>query len=170
MTNSLKKNVARVLFVCTGNICRSPTAEGVFRKMVADSPLAGRIDIDSAGTHGYHVGSPPDARSIEHAAKRGYDITLLRGRQIGASDFERFDYILAADLLNMKMLSAMCPTRFQHKLEYLLDYGGGEYDGGKFEIPDPYSGDKAGFENALDLIEDGCEGLLEYLLDQQHGG
>lgn len=157
-------NKVSVLFVCTGNICRSPTAEGVFRKMVAESPLVGLIDIDSAGTHGYHIGSPPDARAIVHAAQRGIDITGLRGRQVRASDFERFDYILVADQLNMKFLQGMCPTRLQHKLEYLLDYGGEE---GEFEVPDPYNGEAEDFDAALNLIEDGCVGLLEYLSDQQ---
>lgn len=152
-----------VLFVCMGNICRSPTAEGVFRKMVADSPLAGKINIDSAGTHGYHVGAPPDARAIEHAAKRGYDLSALRCRQVNATDFERFDYILAADAMNMKQLKAMCPTRLAHKIEYLLDYGGDEEE---FEVPDPYQGEAKDFELALDLIEEGCRGLLEYLTDQ----
>ena len=152
-----------VLFVCMGNICRSPTAEGVFRKMVADSPLAGKINIDSAGTHGYHVGAPPDARAIEHAAKRGYDLSALRCRQVNASDFERFDYILAADAMNVKQLKAMCPTRLAHKIEYLLDYGGEEEE---FEVPDPYQGEARDFELALDLIEEGCRGLLEYLTDQ----
>ena len=163
----MKPNTS-VLFVCTGNICRSPTAEGVFRKMVAESPLAGKIDIDSAGTHGYHSGEPPDARAIEHAAKRGYDLTLLRCRQINATDFERFDYILAADALNMKHLKAICPTRLAHKIEYLLDYGGEEDE---FEVPDPYAGEAQDFELALDLIEEGCRGLLEYLTDQMrmHG-
>ena len=152
-----------VLFVCMGNICRSPTAEGVFRKMVADSTLAGKINIDSAGTHGYHVGAPPDARAIEHAAKRGYDLSALRCRQVNATDFERFDYILAADAMNMKQLKAMCPTRLAHKIEYLLDYGGDEEE---FEVPDPYQGEAKDFELALDLIEEGCRGLLEYLTDQ----
>ena len=152
-----------VLFVCMGNICRSPTAEGVFRKMVADSPLAGKINIDSAGTHGYHVGAPPDARAIEHAAKRGYDLSALRCRQVNATDFERFDYILAADAMNVKQLKAMCPTRLAHKIEYLLDYGGEEEE---FEVPDPYQGEANDFELALDLIEEGCRGLLEYLTDQ----
>lgn len=165
MTTELK-NVS-VLFVCTGNICRSPTAEGMFRKMVENSTLAGQVDIDSAGTHGYHVGSPPDARSIEHAAKRGIDITGLRGRQVGISDFERFDYILVADQPNMKFLHGICPTRLQHKLEYLLDYGSDE---DKFEVPDPYTGDPDDFETALDLIKDGCEGLLEYFVDQRRSG
>jgi protein-tyrosine phosphatase len=155
--------VISVLFVCMGNICRSPTAEGVFRKMVADSPLAGKVDVDSAGTHGYHIGSPPDPRAIEHAARRDYDISGLRGRQVNASDFERFDYILAADHMNVRQLRAMCPTRLVHKIEYLLDYGGEEDE---FEVPDPYQGEAKDFELALDLIEDGCRGLLEYLTDQ----
>jgi protein-tyrosine phosphatase len=157
------KSKISVLFVCTGNICRSPTAEGVFRKMVTASPLAGKVDIDSAGTHGYHTGSPPDARAIEHAARRGYDLSGLRCRQIGAADFERFDYILAADALNARNLKAACPTRLAHKIEYLLDYGGDEDE---YEIPDPYQGDAQDFELALDLIEAGCEGLLEYLTEQ----
>ena len=152
-----------VLFVCMGNICRSPTAEGVFRKMVAESTLAGKINIDSAGTHGYHVGAPPDVRAIEHAARRGYDLSALRCRQVNATDFERFDYILAADAMNMKQLKAMCPTRLAHKIEYLLDYGGDEEE---FEVPDPYQGEAKDFELALDLIEEGCRGLLEYLTDQ----
>ena len=152
-----------VLFVCMGNICRSPTAEGVFRKMVAESTLAGKINIDSAGTHGYHVGAPPDARAIEHAARRGYDLSVLRCRQVNATDFERFDYILAADAMNVKQLKAMCPTRLAHKIEYLLDYGGEEEE---FEVPDPYQGEAKDFELALDLIEEGCRGLLEYLTDQ----
>ncbi len=157
-----------VLFVCMGNICRSPAAEGVFRKLVAASPLAGKVNIDSAGTHGYHIGAPPDARSVEHAARRGYDLTPLRGRQVSASDFERFDYILVADMMNMKSLKAMCPTRLQHKIEFLLDYGSaGDDDDGAVEVPDPYHGNADDFKIALDLIEDGCKGLLEFLLDQQ---
>ena len=155
--------MSSVLFVCMGNICRSPTAEGVFRTMVAASPLAGKIDIDSAGTHGYHAGEPPDKRAIEHAAKRGYQLAELRCRQVTASDFQRFDYILAADAMNMKQLKAMCPARFAHKLEYLLDYGGEEDE---FEVPDPYQGEAEDFEQALDLIEEGCRGLLEHLTDQ----
>jgi protein-tyrosine phosphatase len=130
--------------------------------MVDASPLAGHIDIDSAGTHGYHVGAAPDPRAIAHAAKRGYDIALLRGRQVSAADFERFDYILAADAFNVRNLKAMCPTRLANKIEYLLDYGGEEDE---FEIPDPYDGEARDFEVALDLIEAGCEGLLEYLTD-----
>ena len=155
-----------VLFVCMGNICRSPTAEGVFRKLVADSPLAGRVNMDSAGTHGYHIDAAPDARSIEHAARRGYNLTPLRGRQVSAADVERFDYILVADAMNMKLLKAMCPTRLQHKIEFLLDYGSAQHEH-EAEVPDPYHGEADDFEIALDFIEDGCKGLLEFLLDQQ---
>jgi protein-tyrosine phosphatase len=157
------KATIRVLFICTGNICRSPTAEGVFRKMVAEGPLNGHVEIDSAGTHGFHVGAPPDARAIEHAARRGYDIQGLRARQTSADDFEHFDYLLAMDELNVRHLRAMSPTRLKHKIELLMDYGGGKDD---TEVPDPYQGEDRDFERALDLIEKGCEGLQEYLVDQ----
>ncbi len=153
----------KVLFVCMGNICRSPTAEGVFRKMVDDGPLKGKIDIDSAGTHGYHEGAPPDPRAIAHAAKRGYDLTPLRAREVSPSDFERFDYVIAMDDTNRRHLLAMCPTRLQNKIELMMDYGG---EDDEFEVPDPYQGKPQDFEQALDLIEAACEGLHEYLVDQ----
>jgi protein-tyrosine phosphatase len=153
----------KVLFVCMGNICRSPTAEGVFRKLVESSSIAGLVDIDSAGTHGYHEGSPPDPRAIAHAAKRGYDITALRAREVSPSDFERFDYIIAMDELNRRHLKSICPTRLQNKIELLLDYGG---EDDEYEVPDPYHGKPQDFELALDLIEAGCEGLHEYIQDQ----
>jgi protein-tyrosine phosphatase len=152
----------KVLFVCMGNICRSPTAEGVLRKMVEEGPLKGIIDIDSAGTHGYHEGAPPDQRAIAHAAKRGYDLTPLRAREVSPSDFERFDYVIAMDEQNRRHLRAMCPTRLQNKIELLLDYGG---EDDEYEVPDPYQGKPQDFEIALDLIEAGCEGLHEYLVD-----
>jgi protein-tyrosine phosphatase len=145
------------------NICRSPTAEGVFRKMVAAGPIAGLVDIDSAGTHGYHEGSPPDPRAIEHAKKRGYDLTPLRARAVSPTDFERFDYVIAMDALNRRHLKSICPTRLQNKIELLLDYGG---EDDEYEVPDPYQGKPEDFELALDLIEAGCEGLHEYLHDQ----
>jgi len=153
-----------VLFVCTANICRSPTAEGVFRKLVADSALAGQLEIDSAGTHGYHAGEKPNARAIEYAARRGYDLNLLRAREIRASDFERFDYVLAMDAANMHHLKAICPTRLSQKIELLLEYGGNHDE---HEVPDPYLGGPRDFEHALDLIEDACRGLLAYFLDLQ---
>lgn len=153
-----------VLFVCTANICRSPTAEGVFRKLVSASPLADKLVIDSAGTHNYHVGKEPDARAIEHAALRGYELAHLRARQINSSDFEKFDYILAMDNANIRQLKAICPTRLSQKIELLLDYGG-EQD--EHEVPDPFQGRPRDFEHALDLIEAACHGLLAYLMDSQ---
>jgi len=153
----------KVLFVCMGNICRSPTAEAVLRKLVEDGPLAGKVDIDSAGTHGYHDGAPPDARAVAHAAKRGYDLTPLRARVVSPSDFERFDYVIAMDETNRRHLQSICPTRLQNKIELLLDYGG---EADEYEVPDPYQGKPQDFEVALDLIEAGCEGLAEYLHDQ----
>ena len=154
----------KVLFVCTANICRSPTAEGVFRKLVADSALAQVVEIDSAGTHDYHVGEAPDARAIEHAALRGYPLAHLRARQLSPRDFETFDCILAMDDANMRYLKAMCPTRLAQKVELLLDYGSAQ---DAHEVPDPYQGKPRDFELALDLIEDACEGLLAYLVDLQ---
>lgn len=153
----------KVLFVCMGNICRSPTAEAVLRKLVEDGPLAGKVDIDSAGTHGYHDGAPPDPRAVAHAAKRGYDLTPLRAREVSPSDFERFDYVIAMDETNRRHLQSICPTRLQNKIELLLDYGG---EADEYEVPDPYQGKPQDFEVALDLIEAGCEGLAEYLHDQ----
>lgn len=154
----------KVLFVCMGNICRSPTAEGVFRSMVEAGPLKGKVDIDSAGTLGYHEGSPPDPRAIAHAKQRGVDIDMLRAREVSPSDFERFDYVIAMDDDNRRHLRAMCPTRLQNKIELLLEYGGEEDE---YEVPDPYHGKPQDFEIALDLIEAGCEGLHEYLVDLQ---
>lgn len=152
----------KILFVCTANICRSPTAEAVFRKLVASSSLAGDVAIDSAGTHDFHVGSKPDARAIKHAALRGYELDHLVARQLSSNDFETFDYILAMDDANMRYMKAMCPTRLSQKLELLLDYGS-EMD--MHEVPDPYQGKPRDFERALDLIEDACNGLYTYLLD-----
>lgn len=154
----------KVLFVCTANICRSPTAEGVFRKLVDKSLLAGHMEIDSAGTHNYYVGHPPDPRAIDHAAKRGYELSHLRARQISAIDFERFDYVLAMDKANINQLKAMCPSRLSQKIELLLDYGGALHEQ---EVPDPFQGRARDFERALDLIEAACIGLHAYLMDLQ---
>lgn len=151
-----------ILFVCTANICRSPTAEAVFRELAAKGPLATELEIDSAGTHDYHVGAPPDSRAVAHAAKRGYDLQHLRARQIGSGDFERFDFILAMDDANIEHLKAMCPSRLSERIELLLDYGGPD---DMREVPDPYQGKARDFERALDLIEAACTGLHSYLLD-----
>lgn len=150
----------RVLFVCMGNICRSPTAEGVFRHQVARAGLDARVLIDSAGTHGYHVGAPPDARSRRHALRRGYDLSALRARQVAPADFGRFDLILAMDDDNLAWLQEDCPTDLQGRLHLLMEFAPGS---GQSVVPDPYQGGEAGFEAVLDLVEQACNGLLEHV-------
>lgn len=147
-----------VLFVCTGNICRSPTAEGVFRKLVADSGLAGSIAADSAGTHGYHVGEPPDPRSTEAAAARGYDLSALRARRIERADFGRFDLIVAMDRGHLAILSRMAEPSSAHKLKLMMSYASGSAEE---DVPDPYYGGAQDFERVLDMLEDAARGLLE---------
>ena len=147
----------RVLFICMGNICRSPTAEGVFRAMVQSSPFGEWVDVDSAGTADYHTGSRPDPRAIRIAADRGYDLSRIRARQVVERDFERFDYLLAMDDVNLKQLHSLCPPEHAGKLELLLEYGD---DRDTREVPDPYYGSTHDFEHALNLIENGCRGLL----------
>ena len=147
-----------VLFICMGNICRSPTAEGVFRHMVQALALDNKILTDSAGTHDYHVGDAPDRRAQQAAARRGYELSDLRGRQVCVEDFSRFDYILAMDNHNLKILERQCPTEHKHKLRLFLEFSA------KFkerEVPDPYYGGAHGFENVLDMVEDAAQGLLE---------
>jgi protein-tyrosine phosphatase len=149
-----------VLMVCMGNLCRSPTAEGVFRHKVLAAGLQDRIRIDSAGTHDYHVGSPPDRRSSHHASLRGYDLSDLRARQVERLDFERFDLILAMDWENLELLEAQCPLQHRPKLKRLMEFappGLGEV------VADPYYGGKDGFETVLDHVEAACEGLLAHV-------
>lgn len=149
-----------VLMVCTGNICRSPTAEGVLRHMVQEAGLADRIVVDSAGTHDYHVGAPPDDRSCHHAALRGYDLSDQRARQVKAKDFERFDLVLAMDWDHMEILDELCPPSYRHKLRRLMEFapaGIGEV------VADPYYGGTDGFETVLDHVEAACAGLLAEL-------
>ncbi len=153
----MKKDIS-VLFVCMGNICRSPTAEGVFAKRVADAGLAERVDIDSAGTHAYHVGEPPDPRAQRTAASRDVDLSRLRARKAVAEDFAEFDYVLAMDRDNYERLQAICPEGAEHKLQLFLRYAP-ELD--IDEVPDPYYGGPAGFDRVLDMIEVAAEGLLE---------
>lgn len=154
----------RVLFVCMGNICRSPTAEGVFRKLAMKSGLSGNLEIASAGTLGFHAGQAPDPRAIAHAAKRGYDLSALRARAVVASDFVRFDYIMAMDESNVLNLKADCPEYLSGKIKLLLSYA----PAGNFtEVPDPYQGKAKDFELVLDLIESGCQGLVDHLVAQR---
>ncbi len=149
-----------ILFVCTANICRSPMAEGVLRKMLADAGISERIEIDSVGTHDYHIGEPPFSMASETARRRGYDITHLVARRIRPHDLDHFDIILGMDKGNIKNLKTVAPTRCKQKIELLLEYG--ETFHGK-DVPDPYGGKPKDFERALDMIEDGCKGLVEFL-------
>jgi protein-tyrosine phosphatase len=152
---------ASVLFVCMGNICRSPTAEGVFRDLVMRSGLDGAIHIDSAGTHAYHIGKSPDPRASAAATRRGYDLSTLRGRQVSEQDFLIFDYILAMDEDNLSNLKRICPAGHEHKVSLFLEHSQ------KFserEVPDPYYGGKQGFEQVLDMVEDAAQGLLDKLV------
>ena len=152
-----------VLFVCMGNICRSPTAEGVFRAAVERAGLARRVRAASAGIGDWHVGSPPDRRAIQAARRRGYDLTALRGRQIEVADFARFGWILAMDDANMRALAAMKPPDFGGHLGLLLDFAP---ELGVREVPDPYYGAPAGFDRVLDLVEAATAGLLARLLPE----
>jgi low molecular weight protein-tyrosine phosphatase len=148
----------KVLFVCMGNICRSPTAEGVFTKRVQAANLVDQIEIDSAGTHAYHVGEQPDPRSQKTALKRGVDLSPLRARRAVTEDFDAFDYVLAMDRDNERGLQAICPPGFEYKLQLFLSYAPNlEYD----EVPDPYYGGPNGFEQVLDMIEEAADGLLQ---------
>ena len=160
------KKPVRILFVCLGNICRSPTAEGVFRKMIVGTQLENKMEIESAATHDYQVGAAPDARSIDHAARRGVDLTAIRARQIVTSDFRQYDYVLAMDENNVEHLQAMTPDRYANKIELFLNYASNKTQNQtRLEVPDPYMGTAKEFERVLDLVEDGCAGLIRHLLD-----
>jgi protein-tyrosine phosphatase len=153
----------KVLFVCTGNICRSPTAVGVLRHLVRDAGLQRAIKVDSAGTRGYHAGDYPDARSQAAARARSYDLSRLRARRIGARDFAEFDHVLAMDRDHLEILLRDCPPEHRHKVRLFLEGAAGL---SHKEVPDPYYGDKAAFELVLDLIEAGCRQLLAQLRQQ----
>ncbi|NTS76980.1 low molecular weight phosphotyrosine protein phosphatase [Catenovulum sp. SM1970] len=145
-----------VLFVCLGNICRSPTAHAVFRSKVKSLNLP--ISYDSAGTASYHIGATPDKRSAQHGKKRGYDFSELYARAVSTEDFETFDLILAMDKSNYDDLMNECPEHFQHKIHLFLDFAENYPD--HQEVPDPYYGGEEGFELVLDLVEDACNGLI----------
>jgi len=149
-----------VLFVCLGNICRSPIAEGVFRALAERAGIAERLRIDSAGTGDWHVGRPPDRRAIAAARSRGIELGHLRGRQVTAADFARFDWILAMDRYNLRTLRAMQPSSFRGHLGLLLDF---VPELGVSEVPDPYAGDASDFDHVLDLIERASAALLTHL-------
>ena len=147
----------RVLFVCMGNICRSPTAEGVFSSLVKEEEVDMHFDIDSAGTHAYHIGEAPDLRAQKAAKDRGINLSLQKARKVIFGDFEDFDYLLAMDDDNYQILLQSCPEQFKHKVKYFLEYAP-HLD--TCEVPDPYYGGKYGFERVLDMIEDASEGFL----------
>jgi len=146
-----------VLFVCMGNICRSPTAEGVFRRLVQEHAPDLAIEIDSAGTHDYHVGSPPDRRAIAAAARRGIDLRSLRARVVEESDFERFDLLIAMDRLNQATLLDRSPSQYRERVRLFLEFAPAIDEE---DVPDPYYGGPVGFERVLDLAEEASLGLL----------
>ena len=150
----------KVLFVCTGNICRSPTAEGVFKRLVAEAGMADHVLSDSAGTHDYHVGEAPDPRSQRAAGGRGYDLSALRARQVNQGDFSEFDYVLAMDQSNLLVLRRLCPPLHSSRLKLFMEFGG---DPAVREVPDPYYGGAQGFERVLDLVEQASKGLIDHL-------
>lgn len=149
----------RVLFVCMGNICRSPTVEGLFRDFAAREWPDVLIECDSAGTHAYHVGQPPDPRAQRAAARRGIDLSALRARKVEPIDFERYDLVLAMDPLNAAVMQDICPPEFRSRIRLLLEFAP---ETGREDVPDPYYGGSNGFEYVLDLAEAASAGLLNY--------
>jgi protein-tyrosine phosphatase len=161
------KNRSSVLFVCMGNICRSPTAEAVFRKTIAVADGAGAFDCDSAGTHNYHIGDAPDPRTITAAKRRGYDMDSLRARQVEIEDFSRFDLVLAMDRDNLAALQRLCPPLLRARV---MLYGDMHDDYAGQDVPDPYYGGPAGFERVLNMAEAISPRLLEFLRTGAAGG
>ena len=153
----------KVLFVCMGNICRSPTAEAVFFQRLTERDLAGAVKVDSAGTHNYHLDAPPDERSQIHARKRGYDLSHLRARPVVERDFEEFDLLLTMDWDNRALLEERCPAQHLHKIRGLTEF---LQTTQASVIPDPYYGGSQGFEHVLDLIEEASEGLVKFVIQK----
>jgi protein-tyrosine phosphatase len=151
----------RILFVCLGNICRSPTAEGVFRHLVGQRAPDFSIEIDSAGTHDYHLGEPPDRRAVSAALRRSIDLSGLRARRVHDEDFERFDLILAMDEENLRELRQRATPRHHERIRLMMEYAP---QAGRTAVPDPYYGGAQGFEEVLDLLEEAAAGLLQELL------
>ena len=157
-----------VLFVCLGNICRSPTAHGVFEALCAKRGLSHKINVDSCGTGGWHAGEPPDRRATAAAAERGYDLSPLRARQFAVADFRKFDYILAMDRQNLADLQAQRPAEYNGHLGLFLPFAtleqsqpGADNGGWPSEVPDPYYGGDDGFSRVLDMVERASAGLLQ---------
>ncbi len=157
------KSTISVLFVCMGNICRSPTSEGVFRHFVQEAGLVDQISIDSAGTHAYHTNEPADRRASAAAERRGYSLANIRARRVSEEDFEQFDFIIAMDRLNHVTLVEQAAAAHHDKIHLFLEYASGPED----DVPDPYYGGAKGFERVLDLVEDASRGLLETLKENR---
>ena len=151
----------RILMVCTGNICRSPTAEGVLRAKLQRAGLQGRVLVDSAGTQGFHTNEPPDARAVRAAAQRGYQISSIRARPMRPEDFATFDWLLAMDQSHVDWLRKRSPPHAAGRISLLMPFS--RQQPNAQDVPDPYYGGLAGFEHVLDLVEDACEGLVERL-------
>lgn len=154
----------RILFVCMGNICRSPTAEGVFRQVLTARAPELHIEIDSAGTHDYHVGNPPDRRAIEAAKRRGIDLSALRARMVSAEDFGHYDLILAMDEENLRELKRRAPATHHERIRLMMEFAP---QAPSRWVPDPYYGGAQGFEEVLDLLEEAANGLLREVLGRQ---
>lgn len=152
--------MTHVVFVCTGNICRSPTAHAVLRQRIAAGGLGDRLTVDSAGLEAWHAGDPPDPRSIRHARQRGYELSDLRARPFQRGDFERADWALVMNEGHLRQAARLCPPQHAHKLRLLTDFCRRHEAG---EVPDPYYGQAQDFERVLDLVEDACDGLLARL-------
>ncbi len=148
----------RVLLVCMGNICRSPTAEAVLRQMIKNNKLGHIVEVDSAGTHGYHVGEAPDSRTQRAALARGYNLSQLRARKVARQDIDYFDLILAMDKSNLDNLRRMAPPEAHERIKLFMDYSKNFEDD---EVPDPYYGLGHGFDLVLDMVEDGAQGLID---------
>jgi protein-tyrosine phosphatase len=151
----------RILFVCMGNICRSPSAEGVFRRLLRERAPELDVDTDSAGTHDYHAGEPPDSRAMAAARRRGVDLSALRARQVAPHDFELFDLILVMDEENMRALRSQAHAKYHDRIRLLMEYAP---ESARRAVPDPYYGGEQGFEDVLDLLEEASEGLIRALL------
>ena len=162
--------MVKVLFVCMGNICRSPTAQGVFSKVLREQGLEDRVSVDSAGTHAYHIGKAPDDRALEAAARRDIDLSVQRARQVEIGDFTRHDYILAMDRDNLDILRALCPSDLGGRIGLFMDFAP---EWKEREVPDPYWGGQRGFERVLDMVEAASRGLLGHIQAHHlraHGG
>ncbi|MCF6323726.1 MAG: low molecular weight phosphotyrosine protein phosphatase [Gammaproteobacteria bacterium] len=155
--------MVKILFVCLGNICRSPTAHGVFERFVQQASLAQRIEIDSAGTHAYHIGEQPDKRAQATALNRGFDLSSQRARRVQKTDFDYYDYVIAMDNDNLANLLEICPQALSNKVSLFLSYSS---DVDEEEVPDPYYGGPGGFERVLDMVESAAEGLLNEIKEK----